>query len=56
MLMVHGGAFILFDSKMKLDHTAVSEEVVVVGINYRLGALGFFANGKITRKLMAIYF
>ncbi|XP_006825361.1 acetylcholinesterase-like [Saccoglossus kowalevskii] len=47
MVWIHGGAFIIGSGTRLYDATILSSlnDVIVVTINYRLGALGFFSTG-----------
>ena len=47
LVWVHGGAFFLGSSSTLDASTMASEgELVIVTVNYRLGALGFFSIGE----------
>jgi para-nitrobenzyl esterase len=50
MVWIHGGAFIWGESDDYNPSALVSHGVIVVTINYRLGALGFLANASLAAR------
>lgn len=54
MVFIYGGAFTLGDNTYGLydgAYLAAHEDVIVVNLNYRLGALGFFVNQDVSGNL-----
>jgi carboxylesterase type B len=58
MVFLHGGAFVLGSSSARINdgrNLAAYGDVVVVSLNYRLGALGFLAGGSGVDQLEGNY-